>query len=222
MFEADSTEVMQSDHSPIPTTEPTPIRNWKAIAVIVCLSIGFLAIIGLSWLLYVTKSDVNDLEASLEDLREKTTSEFTTMNSRITDLGVKADKASELDDKVQGLSRMNFSLYIAHELEDGVVTDDFVLEKFSITDYDHLEIILDVNNQPDMSLHYKGKGAYDLTDRELRAKIDELVEEVKDFYEKLSNNVMPVWDDKAVVTVTVKNYELATVTNGNVALVGEK
>lgn len=144
------------------------------------------------------------------------------MNSRITELGVKADKASELDDKVQGLSRLNLSLYVAHESEGGVVTDDFVLEKFSITDYDNLEMILDVENQPDMSMHYEGKGAYDLTDRELRAKIDELVEKVKDYYEKLNPNVLPTWDDQAVATVTVKNYELATVTNGNVTLVGEK
>lgn len=110
----------------------------------------------------------------------------------------------------------------AREIEDATVTDDFIVDKvyFSPGESDNLaQVVIDVDNQPELSYSYKGKGAYDLSDREIRAKCESIIKEVAASYKALNSS--PIWDDQTKVILTVKNYEIGNMEKGKFTLVGE-
>ncbi|MCZ4148346.1 hypothetical protein BZG21_28175, partial [Escherichia coli] len=107
-------------------------------------------------------------------------------------------------------------------IEDGIVTDDFVVNKIRFNwgeDGSLSDVTIDVENQPSMALSYKAKGAYELSDRELRAKSDAIIKAVTDYYNSASN--APAWTDATSVQLTVQNYNIGKSTNGTFKLVGE-
>ncbi|MGR6760893.1 hypothetical protein ACU1JV_03440 [Paenibacillus sp. T2-29] len=111
----------------------------------------------------------------------------------------------------------------AHVIEGSVVTDDFVVDRiyFNQTDGGALgSVTMDVTNQPPMALAYKGKGAYTVGDRELRAKADSLIAAAKKYYGEAPG--MPKWTDSTAVSLSVQNYDIGSYADGEFKLVGEK
>ncbi|URJ43950.1 hypothetical protein MF628_003613 [Paenibacillus polymyxa] len=113
---------------------------------------------------------------------------------------------------------------IAHTVEGALVTDDFVVNRINIytenQDTKLTGISIDLENQPRMALAYKESGQYSISDRELRAKIKPIIDEVETYYKKFPDTLD--WTKDVPVSITVKNYSVATVQNGEVKLAGEK
>ncbi|URJ63528.1 MULTISPECIES: hypothetical protein [Paenibacillus] len=110
----------------------------------------------------------------------------------------------------------------AHVIEGSVVTDDFVVDRIYFSqDGGNLDsVTMDVTNQPTMELAYKGKGAYNVGDRELRAKADSLIAAVKKYYSDAPG--MPKWTESTAVNLSVQNYDIGSYADGEFKLVGEK
>ncbi len=114
---------------------------------------------------------------------------------------------------------------VQHYVEGGAVTDDFVVNKLVLipdANSDKLAVTIDLDTQPDMIAHYTGKGAFDLPDRELRAKSQAIINQVKEMYvSNTTGTVAPSWDN-ATVSLTIKNYPIGDDSSGEFKLVGEK
>lgn len=193
----------QLEPAPKPKRDVLPIISLSVAAVSVLLSAGI-------W--YFTSTKIDDISAKLESenraLRQENALLTTTQQA--------------LSDQLGAMKNIVFFNAMAREIEGATVTDDFVVEKvyFNASDAGTLgNIVIDVDNQPDMVYAYKGKGAYDLSDRELRAKCEAIVDEVQARYGSSEN--IPAWDDSTVVTLTVKNYEIGNAEGGKFKLVGE-
>lgn len=111
---------------------------------------------------------------------------------------------------------------IAHTVEGTLTTDDFVVDRlnFSTGDTNKLQdISLNLSAQPRMALLYKGGGRFDISDRELRAKLESFVAEIKEYYDQFEK-ALP-WGDDVVADIYVKNYKIATYKNEKLTLAGE-
>lgn len=183
------------------------------IAALVVAIIGVLVAIA-TW--YFTNSlattKINDLKAKMES-----------ESAAIREENAALKQASEaLSAQLDAVKNVALLTAVAHDIEGAVVTDDFVVEKIDLVANDNGQlgnVIIDVDNQPDMALVYKGKGAYELTDREIRAKCDSIIREASARYGTVET--APVWDQNTKVTVTVKNYEIGSIEGGQFKLVGE-
>jgi len=208
-----------------PLQSARPKSHYKSITIVIAsgflicmLSIGFL-----SWMVLSLKSQQNSLDLQLKEIKENASEEFVSVDGRINDLSSKVENVGTIDEKIKSLTKLSATLYLSHESEDAIVTDDFVLDKLYFRDLENLKMTIDLENQPDMNIHYTGKGAYDLTDRELRAKISNFIDEVKGYYTALnSSGTLSAWNENVEIILTVKNYELAKIINGEVILAGEK
>lgn len=85
-----------------------------------------------------------------------------------------------------------------------------------------LKLTIDTDTQPELQFKYKGKGTFDLSDRELRTKSTAIINQVKDYYNKNKDVSMITWDDKAEVYLTIKNYGIGKMSGGQFVLTGEK
>jgi hypothetical protein len=145
------------------------------------------------------------------------------LSQKVTEAETKLAKIDTLDATVKGLKSITFLNAMQHEIEGGIVTDDFTVNKVQFYPNDAtLKLQLDVDNQPSMDLKYKGKGSYDLADRELRAKAIAIIDQVKSYYQKNAPADMPKWDDKTEVYLTVKNYDIGKQIGSQFTLAGEK
>lgn len=140
-------------------------------------------------------------------------------NAKTTDLeGKLKDSVAQFED-IKQLSALGL---LQHDIEGGVVTDDFVVQKISLYPKDNAySILIDLSTQPPMYASYKGKGAFSITDRELRAKGTDVINKVKEYYTKNKLDKMPAWD-KNKVFLTIQNYDIGEVKDGELKLVGEK
>lgn len=187
----------------------------KSILPSISLVIAIVSVLGAAGIWYSLAGKIDKLTAELNAVNENS-SAIKKENSSL-----KADQ-SKLQESINVLKNVVFISTVAHDIEGAVVTDDFVVEKvyLELGDSGNLSsIVIDVDNQPEMSYIYKGKGAYELSDRELRAKSDAIINEVYARYGSSDN--IPVWDENTYVGVTVKNYEIGNKQGGEFKLVGE-
>ncbi|WCM62715.1 hypothetical protein [Paenibacillus polymyxa] len=133
-------------------------------------------------------------------------------------------KQSSIESDIHSLKISTVFQRIAHTVEGALVTDDFVVNRINIytedADTKLTGINIDLENQPRMALAYKQSGQYNISDRELRAKIKPIVNQVEEYYKKFPDTLD--WTSSTPVNITVKNYSIATVQNSEVKLVGEK
>lgn len=190
------------------------VRNNKlTIVALVVAVIGVLAAIG-TW--YFTNASMT---AKIDELSLKVESDNAALRQENAAL---KETSKALSDQLVTVKNVVLFNAIAHGIEGAAVTDDFVVARIDLAAGDDGKlgnVVIDVDNQPDMAYLYKGKGAYTLTDRELRAKCDAIIKEVSTRYG--SGDAIPVWDQNTHVTVTVKNYEIGNIEGGQFKLVGE-
>ncbi|WP_040951326.1 hypothetical protein [Gorillibacterium massiliense] len=154
------------------------------------------------------------------------------MSTTLTDLSGKIDtyktdnakELSNMNDRTDSIAKSAYLGIIEHEIEGGIVTDDFYVDKIFLSSDNsgELDVIIDINTQPPMAHHYTGKGAFDLSDRELRAKSQAIIDAVKNCYSKNAPEELPKWDNSIPITLTIKNFPIGNSTAGNFKLVGEK
>ncbi|WP_217496392.1 hypothetical protein [Paenibacillus algicola] len=173
------------------------------------------SIIGLVVVWYGVSAKIETLNEDLAAL----TKQNETYKAENTSLKKDQESMREAFELIRNVVLMNT---ISHSIEGAVVTDDFIVEKvyFNVGENGNLNnVVIDVDNQPDMAYVYEGKGAYELTDREVRAKSDAIIDAVIERYASTEN--LPLWDDNTYVSVTVKNYEIGTKQSGEFKLIGE-
>ncbi|MGC5775125.1 hypothetical protein [Paenibacillus pabuli] len=194
-------------------SESKPKQRVNVLAV-VALGISALAVAA-SIYLFVQNSE-------LSSKTDKLSEQIMSLAKKNDELQKTADAQAVINEEQDTYRKLTFLTAMAHDIEDGIVTDDFVVNKvrFSWGDDGNLsDVVIDVENQPTLALSYKSKGAYELSDRELRAKSDAIIKAVSDYYTKSPN--APAWNDSTFVQLTVQNYNIGESTGGKFKLVGE-
>ncbi|MDU2239383.1 MAG: hypothetical protein E7E23_02305 [Paenibacillus sp.] len=200
---------------PQPQPEPSPKKKLDLLSII-SLSLAAVAVLAAVGMWYFTN---NSMTKRMDELTAKLESE--TAAIRQENELLKATMQAQ-SDQIGAMETVVFFNAIAREIEGATVTDDFTVDKIYLNTSETGtlgSIVINVGNQPDMSYLYKGKGAYNLSDRELRAKCETIIKEVSARYG--TGEMLPAWDDNTLVTVTVLNYEIGSKQGGEFKLVGE-
>lgn len=169
----------------------------KAVSIISLVSTIIMLII-----LLVVISNSNERISALEEKlttleNDDTTSEYNNVQTRL-----------------DSLSNSIATLNMQHRMSgSGVVTDELVIDKATFL---FNTGVIDVETQP--GVDYLGKGKFDMSDREVRAMVEDLLKEAEEMYTSYSND--PEWGS-GPITVTIKNYEIGTFENGEFELKGE-
>jgi len=187
----------------------------KEVAFICLMSIVIVTIITCAILFVSMSSKINKQGAALLDNQnviKELEQKLTTNEKQVDDLA----------SRTKQLGMFSILAYLQHDIEGGIVTDDFYVNKITFNpDENKLNAVIDLANQPTMLGIYKGKGAFDLPDRELRAKSSAILDKVKEYYMKNKTEALPSWDG-ALINLTIQNYVIGTVNGGELKLVGEK
>ncbi|HBU80855.1 MAG TPA: hypothetical protein DEF35_04335 [Paenibacillus sp.] len=194
-------------------SEIKPKRRFNVIAAI-ALGISVVAV-SASIYLFVQNTE-------LSSKTDKLSEQIVSISIKNDELQKTADAQAVINDEQDTYRKLTYLTAMAHDIEDGIVTDDFVVNKvrFSWGDDGNLsDVVIDVENQPSLALSYKSKGAYELSDRELRAKSDAIIKAVSEYYTKSPN--APAWNDSTSVQLTVQNYNIGNSAGGSFKLVGE-
>lgn len=109
---------------------------------------------------------------------------------------------------------------IQHDMEGGVATEKLVLDKITfwktLSDMGTSGTNIDVSTQPIIDDKYEGHGQFDLTDRELKSMLEDLLNSTETYYETIRETYkeyLPEW--KSIThTISIQNYELGTYSDG--------
>ncbi|SDT19592.1 hypothetical protein SAMN05444162_3381 [Paenibacillaceae bacterium GAS479] len=202
------------ENSPTKKKQSVSLKDVLLIAAMVLVSVALAAI---TWMYMV-----------IGDLRETNVSQTKSMSDlsvKVSLLQAETSKITPLQTDTAKLRQLSILAAIQHIVEGGAVTDDFVVNKLTLmpgTDTQKMYVTIDLDTQPDMLGVYSGKGKFDLPDRELRAKSQEIIDQVKRIYESQGTGVdVPEWS-AAEISLTIKNYPIGDNTAGEFKLVGEK
>lgn len=164
----------------------------------------------------------------LFQINQQTTTKITELSEANKQLQSNLDQVKSTLSSYEYDRKLNFLNRFAHYVEGGIVTDDLVLDKLDINaeSKDGLYMIVDVETQPKMAMKYKGDGKFDLQDREVKGIVGDLLNQLKDTYNKSVPNYkgsekLPAWE-KGEYVVTIKNFEIGTFKNGVFKLKGEQ
>ncbi|MBB6734406.1 hypothetical protein [Cohnella zeiphila] len=200
--------------------EPPPIAKQKPLIhqplFIIALVLAIISVAGVGYLYQMNTDLKKQSEAQQTSLDE--------LSKRIEAYKADSSKLAALQDRADAIAKASYLTVLQHDIEGGVVTDDFVVSKtyFSIADDNKLDVTIDLDTQPQMNLHYTGQGAFDLSDRELRAKSLAIIDAVKNRYASEAPDSLPKWDGSTSVSLTIKNYAIGDSSSGEFKLVGEK
>lgn len=128
-----------------------------------------------------------------------------------------------LKDEQSKLSDDALSNLMNHQLTGRVITDDFVVERAfctAVTKGNVFIMEIDLGTQPTFSTHYLGQGRFDVPDRDLKNSISEIVNQCIDTVSAICKN-SGIDMKKGLITVSIKNYGIASYTDGTLKLNGE-
>jgi hypothetical protein len=203
--------------------------NSYALIYPVLLTVFALTLLVGGYFLYRSINNEKYLESKISKLESK----FGSVENKLIDIDIRTKpKEGEVDMKtrIDSLDRDMYFSNMQHNMEHGVITDDFVVEKISIFALPAfkektkgiLTITADLSAQPTLTSHYTGSGGFDLADRDLKAKLSDLVKKIKDGYQGSEEYIkgIPKFDED-IVLLSVKNYEIAKYQEGKIKLKGE-
>jgi len=204
-----------------PVNKPEPKTLAIRILVIVALILAA-ASCGAVAILYVKSSELAETNDAQEALIAEQAKKIEGLSAKISKYDKQLSEISAIKNLVKNHTTSLNLMEMQHLIEGGVVTDDFTVEKLHLVleDKEKLLVNIDVGTQPTMKAHYAGRGTFNLSDREIRAKSQAIIAAVKEMYVPSEPN-LPKWDDNNVY-VTIKNYEIGNTTSGTFTLVGEK
>lgn len=118
-------------------------------------------------------------------------------------------------------------LEFQHEVADGVITDNFVVDKITVyqlklIDSPKISSYIDLEAQPLMNSKYKGQGLFDLPDRELKILILDVLDSIERQWEAHNRwkQDYPKFQD-GTHYITFRNYEVGVMESGEFKLKGE-
>lgn len=108
------------------------------------------------------------------------------------------------------------ALELGIQITEGLVTDKVIVQKAIFYPLADKKIIgsIDLRPQPVYQNKFLGQGSFNLTDREIRGMIEEVVTKLITYFEPGSYEL-------AGISVTANNYPVATYSEGTVTLAGE-
>jgi hypothetical protein len=193
-------------------------RKWLLIG----LSAAAIIIIGLVSFNLTTynelqkaKAEQVELSGKLDVLKEATTKLGTIIEETVLPTSGQAKAA---------YNESTLTLF-DRNVEGSLVTDEITIERLRTSMRDgKVNMRMDIGTQPTMALKYKGQGKFDLSDRELKVMVTGLLDQVSQEYGALAKAradvKLPAWDS-VTVGVTIKNYEIGTLSGGAFKLKGE-
>lgn len=217
-----SEDALTAENTIVSSMEPD--KKFKSLWQVIVASILLVLIIALAAYAYTLNNKVNVLIKKNVELSQNIDNQFNQINPKIKDIDTIRNDVNAAKTATKLLSTMVLFSSLGHEIENGVVTDDFYVKKvmFDQSQDGKLSALIDIDTQPDMYLKYQGKGVFTIPDRELRTKATAILDAVKDYYNKNSTDTLPKWDNNANISLTIKNYNIGKVKNGEFVLSGEK
>ncbi|WP_379143714.1 hypothetical protein [Paenibacillus sp. sgz500992] len=197
--------------------QPRQVTNGTKIFLISTLLLITVASVTFSIFSFMKSRSIEEKFTELSNKFELANSEFKTQNQ--------AFQSQDITNK-QFINALVFNA-LQHDMEDGVVTDNFVINK--ITFRKTLSAMgtsgsdIDLSTQPLIDAKYEGQGHFDLTDRELKVMIEDLLKDTETYFESIREiyiDYLPEWKSLSH-TVSIQNYELGTYSDGVFKLKGE-
>jgi hypothetical protein len=175
------------------------------IFIFVLISINYISI-------YLSYSKLNNRVNSLKELVNKNESVISQKNAEINN---KINSIKDMEKSIFNIKKSYDFLQASYKASEGLVTDQFYVQKARFSE---LESDIDVRLQPSFTRYYKGQGKFNLSDRELKSMILEIMQEVDVFWKKELTMYSNYYH---YFRITTHNYEVGNYQDGVVKLRGE-
>lgn len=131
-------------------------------------------------------------------------------------------KINGLNERIDGINQDMLFMNLGIDITEGVVTEKTIVQKasFYVNDKDEITGTIDIRPQPSYEDKCLGQGNFDLTDRELRSMLEEIINEVikyGDLKEIESEHNLSF----GTLDITENNYDVGEYKDGKVVLAGE-
>ncbi|MDW5299561.1 MAG: hypothetical protein SA378_05420 [Sedimentibacter sp.] len=194
--------------------EKDSIFNFKYAVPI--LAGNLLLVIGMTILMFANYTSLNEANNKIMDL----TAEVESMRNIVSDVENIKDDVSFLDTSIDEIRKLSYLTQLSLDASEGVVTDKVVIQKASLYSLgDTLYGYIDIRPQPSYNSYFQGQGKFNLTDRELKAMLEEVIAELEDYISPISMYNIKMEGGK--IDITANNYSVAEYTDGVVILAGE-
>jgi predicted Holliday junction resolvase-like endonuclease len=209
--------------------------SWRTLILSTGVALLVLIIIAALVMLFITSHKLRETVSSQKSELILVTSKYEDLSTSYNKLSESVASSEDLKDRVENIGIDNYFSRLQHNVEGGVVTDDFVVEKFTVASVPPLKGIensqgflsttIDLVTQPTANSKYVGQGKFSVTDRELKSMVLDVLEQIGKQYDQGINilykdmGFIP-WN-KGEHTVTIKNYEVGVFKDGQFKLKGE-
>lgn len=131
-------------------------------------------------------------------------------------------KINGLNERINGINQDMLFMNLGIDITEGVVTDKTIVQKasFYVNDKDEITGTIDIRPQPSYEDKFLGQGDFDLTDRELRSMLEEIIDEVIKYgdLKKIESEHNLSF---GTLYITENNYDVGEYKEGKVVLAGE-
>lgn len=167
------------------------------------------------WLLFIinilfTSSVLSYSYKKIDETNEKLNQKLEESNKEIKSL------KDNLENIGNNLNRIQNSLFYSNS----IVTNEIIANRIYFSDK---QCKLEISPQTSMLFKFKGQGKIDMPDRDIKAMLLRLIEQIEPIYnaQKEANTDFIKWENYEIV-ITNYNYEIATYKNKKIILKGEK
>lgn len=194
--------------------EKESIFNFKYAVPI--LAGNLLLIIIMTILSFMNYTSLKEANEKIIDL----TAEMESIKNKVAGVeNIKSD-VDFLKTSLEELRKSSFLTQLSFDASEGVVTDKIVIQKASLYSLgDILYGYIDIRPQPSYNSYFQGQGKFNLSDRELKAMIEEIMAELKDYISPISMYNLKM--EGGTINITANNYSVAEYSDGKVTLAGE-
>lgn len=167
-------------------------------------------------LLFTNYISLKEANNSIADL----TLEIKNMKNAVNGIDAVANDVKFMGALMEDLEKSIFLNRLNIEISEGVVTDKVVIQKAVLySSNDVLYGYIDLRPQPSYNSYFQGQGKFNLSDRELKAMIEEVVVALEDYISPISMYNIKMEGGK--ISITSNNYSVAKYEDGKVTLAGE-
>jgi hypothetical protein len=195
--------------------------------IIVLSAIGYAISLILGVTLYNAHQSLSVLENEVDKVSNELSIKNNDFNNSINKMKIELDKYSDIAQKTKKLE-MGYSLSRVEQLisNGGVVAGDLSVNRLTFLEAKNtLFANVDVKMQSSSWYLYEGQGKFNMTDREVKLMILNLISNIKQSYNLYKQELdvnLPNWEDADMFAVTIESYEIGTYTDGTFKLVGEQ
>ena len=176
----------------------------------VLLTIAMLA------LLFTNNTSLKEANNSISDL----TTEVENMKNTVNNIEDVANDVKFMETLIEDLAKSTFLNQLSIEVSEGVVTDKVVIQKAVLySSDDALYGYIDIRPQPSYNSYFQGQGKFNLSDRELKTMIEEVIVELEDYISPIS--MYNIKMEGGQINIIANNYSVAVYEDGKVTLAGE-